>query len=368
MNPSNYSESFIFYCHTSPGDPRPVYMCGCFNQWKTFDPTYKMENTGQGIYKLVLTRDQIRLEQGEYLYTRGGWDDAERDSYGNKPVNRTWHVQKKEYHDKVTIWAREGKSYQPEFLPIRKILSQEYFIPQMNRTRKIQVLLPHNYEKTDQHYPVLYLQDGQNLFDKCAPFGTWDLEEKLAVMAQKGMGDLIIVAIDHGGINRIAEYSPYTVGSTVAEGRKYLTFMAETLKPDIDAQFRTRTDRANTGIGGSSMGGLISIYAGLMYPNLYGKLMIFSPSLWVNKKIYFEAIRYSKTLDTRIYLYAGGKESQNMIPNVRRFKNALEGQGFDTNRIKFNLSLDPSGLHSEPHWGAEFPKATEWLYFNDDVT
>jgi predicted alpha/beta superfamily hydrolase len=359
------AELCIFYCYTQAGDDRPVYLTGCFNQWKTFDPKFKLENIGLGIYKLSIPINEIPIQQGEYLYTRGGWSDVERDKYGNKAPNRKWNSAAREYHDEVPRWAREGMAFGANFLPLRKILNQEYFIPQMNRTRRIQVLLPYNYDKTHVSYPVLYLQDGQNLFDKYAPFGTWALDEKLAIMAEKGFGEVIIVAIDHGGVNRIAEYSPYTVGSTTAEGRKYVKFITETLKPDIDSQFRTLKDRTQTGIGGSSMGGLISIYAGLMYPETYGKLMIFSPSLWVNKNIYFEAIRYSKTYDTKIYLYAGGKESQNMIPNVKRFKNALEGQGFDKNKIKFNVSLDPKGLHSESYWGAEFPKAAEWLFFDE---
>jgi predicted alpha/beta superfamily hydrolase len=117
---------------------------------------------------------------------------------------------------------------------------------------------------------VLYLQDGQNLFENDAPFGTWGVDKQLAALAQRGKGDLIVVAIDHGGKERIKEFSPYDSQKWgEGLGRDYAKFLTETLKPYIDGRFRTQTGREYTGIGGSSMGGLISIYAGIMFPETY---------------------------------------------------------------------------------------------------
>jgi predicted alpha/beta superfamily hydrolase len=135
-----------------------------------------------------------------------------------------------------------------------------------------------------------------------------------------------------------------------------------TLKPYIDKNYRTLPDRQHTGIGGSSMGGLISIYAGLMYPETLGRLMIFSPSLWVSEKIYFDSIEFFNPLETRIYVYAGGKESRYMIPSVERLKESIERQGWSPERLQFKLATDPKGDHTEARWGKEFPKAVEWLF------
>jgi len=111
------------------------------------------------------------------------------------------------------------------------------------------------------------------------------------------------------------------------------------------------------------MGGLISIYAGLMYPEAIGRLMVLSPALWVSRKIYFDAIEFFNPMDTKIYLYGGGKESEAMIPNVKKMKETIESQGWNAEKIQIKLSTDPKGEHNEKRWGQEFPKAIEWLFY-----
>ena len=177
-----------------------------------------------------------------------------------------------------------------------------------------------------------------------------------------GDGHDVAALGDHGGKERIQEYSPYDSqhwGEGL--GREYAGFLAETLKPHIDKNFRTLTDRAHTGIGGSSMGGLISIYAGLMFPQVYSKFMIFSPSLWASPKIYAEPMQFA-TFDspTKIYLYGGSREGSNMVPNLKRFKDSVEKSSHG--RAHIRMEIDPHGRHNEDRWGAEFPKAAEWLF------
>lgn len=270
------------------------------------------------------------------------------------------------------IWIidkRFGKdSMNNNFTPIVKILAEDFEIPQLGKKRKITALLPSDYETTSEHYPVLYLQDGQNLFDPNAPFGNWGVDNALAEMAKTGIGKMIVVAIDHGGKERIEEYTPFQQSKFgIGQGRKYLQFVTETLKPHIDKNYRTLPDRANTGIGGSSMGGLISIYGGFLFPDIFGKLMIFSPSLWLMPNIHFEIIQNFQVRDTRIFLYAGGKESENMIPNVRRLKKSIEIKSRKKAKIDFKLDIDPDGTHSEHHWASVFPKAAEWLFFEEKL-
>ncbi|MFZ1706149.1 MAG: alpha/beta hydrolase-fold protein [Saprospiraceae bacterium] len=252
------------------------------------------------------------------------------------------------------------KAYQP----IIEILEEEYEIPQLNRTRRIAVLLPHDYYQSGKQYPVLYLHDGQNLFDDYAPYGNWGIDKSLASLSKQGKGDVIIVAIDHGGVLRIKELLPYPTSKfTEVEGQLYLKFMMETLKPRIDKEYRVLADRNNTGIGGSSLGGFISLYAGFNYRHIFGKLLIFSPSLWISEEIYSLAKKYVPFGPTDLYLYAGGMESSNHYGNVLRLENILqEKRKYDDFDIHF--AHNPNGQHGEIYWGQQFPVALRWLFKN----
>lgn len=252
------------------------------------------------------------------------------------------------------------KTYYPRI----EILDEAYEIPQLNRKRRISVLLPYDYYRTDKKYPVLYLHDGQNLFDEYAPYGNWGVDKSLESLAKEGIGDVIIVAIDHGGVLRIQEYLPYsTPRYSEAEGNLYLNFMLNDLKPMIDSRFRVLKGREHTGIGGSSLGGLISLYAGFKYPHIFGNMMIFSPSLWISEEIYQMARAFVPTGPTDIYLYAGGMESANHYGQVLRLENILqEKRKYDDFNLIF--SHNPSGQHKEIHWGEQFPLAFKWLYIN----
>jgi predicted alpha/beta superfamily hydrolase len=252
----------------------------------------------------------------------------------------------------------------PELLPKIVVISDKVEAPPLGRKRRIAALLPHDYDQTDKRYPVIYLQDGQNLLEYRSPFGNWHVDHRLAEMAEQGKGGVIVIAIDHAEEDRIREFSPPEVTKFgVSVGRQYAAYMVEVLKPYVDQHFRTLPGRSHTGIGGSSMGGLISIFSGFIYPEVFGKMMIFSPSLWLTPKIYFQAINFFNPFQTKIYLYAGGNEGANMIPNVQRLKAALQRKGLDGSKIEFQLSIDPEGEHNEAKWSEEFPKAVEWLFF-----
>ena len=342
----------------------PVFLTGNFNNWTVPDKQFEMKKTGQGRYEFTFSGDMSLPELVEFKFVRGSWENEELDAYGSIRKNRKARPDAGRVVEHVPRWRKQGLAYNPDLLPKIEVIDEAFEIPQLIKTRRIAALLPHSYYETDRRYPVLYLQDGQNLFDDYAPFGNWAVDKKLAFMAEKGQGDIIVVSIDHAESERIAEFTPSMrtrLGS--GDGKKYVRFLADTLKPFIDKNFRTLAEREHTGIGGSSMGGLISIYAGLMYPEVYSRLMIFSPSLWVAPNIHFQAITMSEQSATRIYLYGGESEGANVVPNIQRFKNVLEKQGHSS-QMEFKVAIDPKGKHNEARWGEEFPKAVEWLFFS----
>lgn len=358
--------TFSIELTTTPDDERPIYLVGNFNAWSENDKRFKMVEVAEGKYRYTFLLKKYLPKPLEYKYVRGEWADDELDEYGNIAPKRVIKELKGQVKDVVLKWQYKGLDYQPELLPKIEVLTEEFDMPKSIRTRRIAVLLPHDYEQSDKEYPVLYLQDGQNLFDKYAPFGSWGVDKKLAVLKEKGIGDIIVVSIDHAEKERIAEFTPsHDTQLGVGLGKKYVRFLADRLKPFIDRTYRTLTDREHTGIGGSSMGGLISVYAGLMYPEVYGKLMIFSPAFWVAPNIPFEVFSFYNPQDMQIYLYAGGKESKNMIPHVQKFKADFEENVKGVN-IDFQLEIDINGRHNEARWGREFPKAVEWMFFNNN--
>ncbi len=351
---------------TDEDDLRPIYISGNFNNWRTQDTHFEMEKIGTGLYHFKFDFDFEYPEKMLFKFTKGDWSDVEIDKYGNRTENRVCEQKNGVSKQHVDKWRKNWLPFKQNYLPIVQLISDEFEIPQLNRKRKIWALLPHDYQATSENYPVMYLQDAQNLFNENAEFGNWEIDKKLAVMSEYKIGKIIVIAIEHAEANRIKEFN---VGNTIlgnGEGKKYIRFITDTLKPFIDKQFRTKSDREFTGIGGSSMGGLVSIFSGLMYPEVYGKLMIFSPSLWVVPKMDFSKIDYSEPDKTKIYLYAGGDESATMIDHVKKFKKNMTKNDSVDDKMKINLSINEQGKHNETFWSDEFPKAIEWLFFSKE--
>ena len=352
---------------TSTDDERPVYVAGTFNDWTAADENFRMEPAGDrpGHYRRTLHFDE-GTEHVEYKYTRGGWEGVELDPNCGSALNHGRYVANSwATPDRVECWAGAGLHYREDLLPVIQLIEEDFDIPQRIRTRRIAALLPHDYHRSDRRYPVLYLQDGQNLFDDHAPYGSWGVDKRLAAMAEGGQGDLIVVAIDHAEDQRISEFTPTSFNTTLGrgDGRAYVQFLAETLKPYVDAHFRTLPGPEHTGIGGSSLGGLVSIYAGILYPRIYDRLLIFSPSLWVTPEIPFRLMDLKDQFRGRVYLYGGEAESKSMVPNMRRFRDQIVRET-GARDLEIRLEVDPLGQHNEARWGREFPRAIEWLFFS----
>ncbi len=348
---------------TDEDDFRPVYIAGNFNNWDTQDANYEMERLENGLYHFTFPTDFTFPEPLQYKFTKGDWSEVEIDRFGNRTENRVCQDLKGVRREHVAKWRKNWLPFKPNFLPQVQLISDEFEMPQLNKKRKVWALLPHDYDQTDERYPVLYLQDAQNLFNESSGFGNWEIDKKLAVMSEYKIGKIIVIAVEHAEADRIKEYN---VGNTVlgvGQGKKYIRFITDTLKPFVDKRYRTLTEREHTGIGGSSMGGLVSLFSGLLYPEVYGKLMIFSPSLWVVPKLKIDEEDLALQGSTKIYLYAGGDESETMVKHVTQFKRNLLQSKQLSEKVQIQLSINHHGKHNETYWSDEFPKAIEWLFF-----
>jgi predicted alpha/beta superfamily hydrolase len=230
--------------------------------------------------------------------------------------------------------------------------------------RRLIVYLPPNYEKRrNRTYPVLYLQDGQNVFDGATAFipgHEWFVDETAEYLIRTGrIEPLIVVAINNSGDHRIDEYTP-TVDEGLHRGGKadqYLEFLLRDVKPFIDREFRTRRGPENTGIGGSSLGGLLSLYAGLKYPNAFGKLAVMSPSVWWdNENILNEIEKLGHEMPQRIWLDIGTDEGE-VVDRVRRLS-AL----FESRHQNFRYEEAPGEGHNELAWARRVGPMLSYLF------
>lgn len=356
----------IFNIATEDQDDRPVYITGNFNNWNPKDQQFQLSKNIDETYSIEIDNDLLP-DKVEYKFTKGGWENVELDRFGNITINRKATKRKKFCNDIIEKWRLNWGPFKDEFNPVVEVISDNFYIPQLDRYRKVWALLPFDYYTCEKRYPVLYLQDAQNLFNEGSPFGNWEIDKKLSILAEYSRGDVIVIAVDHGSEDRINEYifdnDSVAAGS---EGKKYIRFITDTLKPFVDSVYRTKKDRNNTGIGGSSLGALISIYSGFLYPEVYSKLMIFSPSLWIEPNNNFPMLSFKKPFKTKVYIYGGQIESPRMVKNIRVFEKNLkkwEKQGlFD---FELRININPEGTHNEFFWSQEFPRAVEWLYYDN---
>ncbi|HEX5750787.1 MAG TPA: alpha/beta hydrolase-fold protein [Archangium sp.] len=248
---------------------------------------------------------------------------------------------------------------------------RDFASPQEGFTRTVRIYTPDGYEQAPHHrFPVLYMHDGQNVFahPESAVFDTWCANLTLERMVDEGRAEpWIIVAVDSGP-GRLEEYSPWNEGraNVRARGDVYARFIVETLKPYVDGMYRTRQGSEWTAIMGSSLGGLMSLYLGWKYPEVFGRIGALSPSvMWSEYKLFEHWTSHSRRW-SRIYLDAGTHEWINPggVPlpygeATRDFYVHLKQLGYADHELA--LVLEPEGLHHEAAWQRRLPVAMNWL-------
>jgi len=337
-----------------------LFAAGNFNSWSPDDARSEFEKQSDGSWQLTKA-----LPEGIYNFkiTHGNWQKVECTANGKSIDNRSFRL----IHDTTIRMEIEG--WQDNFKPEEKehtaganvhIITEKFNMPQLGRQRRIWIYLPAEYESSHEEYPVIYMHDGQNLFDAyTSGHGEWGIDEMMDKLPAKDQ--CIIVGIDHGGEHRMSEYNPYDSKYGKAQGSEYVDFLVKTLKPYIDQHYRTKSGAKHTTIAGSSMGGLISMYAVLKYPQVFGNGGIFSPSFWIAPDIYKYAEQQLNP-KSRFYFICGDSESDSMAIDMDKMVKLIRsGKVSEKNSRE---TVVKGAQHNEKQWNGDFPDFYQWLIGN----
>lgn len=353
--------------NTPPG--ATLHVAGTFNNWNPGDQSKTLSSIGGGQYSITFSPP---VGMVEFKFTRGNWATVEGNATGGQTPNRstTYNGTPKTINLNILSWEDLGGSGGGgTATPNVQVLDEDFFMPQLNRNRRIWLYLPPDYQATAKKYPVLYMQDGQNLFDQAAAsFGEWEVDESLNLLHSQGDWGCIVVGIDNGEQYRFDEYSPWVNPQYGGgQGDEYVAFIVNTLKPYIDANFRTLPGRNTTAIAGSSMGGLISMYAFSERQDVFGKAGIFSPAFWfAGNQPANHVANHTKQGNARVYFLAGADEENNgnqsnyVVEDMTQVSEAMLTAGFQPAERFFEVVAD--GQHSEWFWAREFPDVYKWLF------
>ena len=249
---------------------------------------------------------------------------------------------------------------------------KDFAMPQLKRTTDVSIYFPPSYnENKQQSYPVLYMLDGQNIFDDATAYSDeWLVDESLERLISSGkLNELIVVGIANGP-RRWNEYNPWDYKSwdkqieEVGEGNKTITFIKDSLKPFIDKNYRTKVENTSTGLAGSSLGGLMALYGAMEYSDVFGFIAAFSPSLAVENmagnNVLFEALKNKKKMDNvKVYIDMGEVE-YGTYKEIDFLQTLLFESGVTEQNLK--LVKDDLGRHCELDWSKRFPGAMMWIF------
>ena len=242
-------------------------------------------------------------------------------------------------------------------------------------TRFLRVWLPSGYdaaENAGRHYPVLYLNDGQNLFEGATAFNgvEWQVDETGDRLIREGVvPPMIFVGMDNAGRERIREYMPHRSLNPMmlrAHGTRYPAFLFKEVMPFVASHYRVASEPENTGLGGSSLGALIALYAVAVRPGVIGRLLLESPSLWASSRQLIRQSRGVKRWPERIFLATGTAEAgrkdkdQSVVDDVRELAGIMRRAGLDDARLK--LVIEDGAVHNEAAWARRFPEALAFLF------
>jgi predicted alpha/beta superfamily hydrolase len=343
------------------------YMASNVNGWDPKDENFKFRKDKDGTNYLICYFDKATLL--EYKFTKGGWDRVECGKNGTEIENHK--LRSDTVKSSVNYIQGWKNSFATETIKHTassnvRIIDTAFYIPQLDKKRRVWIYLPENYSVSGKRFPVLYMQDGQNVFDAATSgYGEWGVDECLDSLNGKGRSGCIVVAIDNGGETRLSEYNPYEFilkDSLISrvfkpQGNEYLAFLVHTLKSFIDKHYRTIKDKEHTIIAGSSMGGVISYYAMLKYPDVFGKAGIFSPAFWTAPKLLQATDSLGGKVTGKIFFYMGEKEGREDLDYMFDVQKRL---ALHSSAFIYSVT-DPEARHNEKAWHKWFPEFYLWI-------
>ena len=314
---------------------------------------------------------EIDVEPGqtlEFKITRGTWETVEKNADGSERPNRPVAIDAATKRIDVTVdrWASGAGEPKPSTVVGTLNLHTIDSVP-LKQSRMIRVWLPPGYDTNLQaSYPVLYMHDGQNCFDRAtSAFGReWEIDETLMrLIADKAIPPIIVVGIDNGLTNRINEYTYDADARRGGEGAKHAEFLLNEVKPFIEKTYRAKTGPAHRFIGGSSLGGVISLEVARRHPETFGGVIAMSPAIWwSNEALTAEIEKDAGGLaEARVWIDMGtreqmGDEKDRFVENVRRLDAALTKHA-----VEHRLVIEDGAEHNEPAWARRFPGAITYL-------
>lgn len=341
---------------------------------------------------LRLTREENGAWRGETLLpvgavvefkiTQGGWSSVEKTASGGEVSNRRLVVSKDEsVRIKVARWAEPAQQgVTPDARAVRRSsrsgnirLHPDFPSKELANQRDVLVYLPPDYKKSARRYPVLYMHDGQNVFDAATSFLgiEWQADEHAERLITAGRIEPFIIVAIANTPERMNEYTPDRDESRGSGGRgaKYARFLVEEVKPFIDETYRTLPDREHTAVAGSSLGGLISLYICREYPKTFSMCGVISPALMWNEDAILKELEESDNAwmrSMRFWVDMGSKEGRQTaafngaISRTRRLIDIFDKAGLAPGRDYYYQEVH-EGEHNEAAWAARFDKIL--LYF-----
>ncbi len=328
--------------------PQKLYLAGSFNNWNPADSNFRFEN---GQLTLKLPADQV-----EAKITGGSWDLAEAFADGSPRPNRVLDLSADSLHLYWEAWE-DHKEHPPRGV---QLVPENDSLFYNNSYRKVWIYLPEGYETARRDYPVMYFHDAQNLFQGLKGSSRkWNLAQCLDSLELP----LIVVAINHGGENRIRELSAFENEEYGGgDGYEYLDFIVNQVKPYVDAHYPVKTEREYTYIGGSSLGGLISLTALEAWPEVFGGALVFSPAYWFNPEVPEMVAEHGSPEATLIYQMIGTKEGNKPEEAVQR---TLKCRAILDNmhpNWQIHTKVVADGEHNEDLWREQLPEALLWFF------
>lgn len=345
----------VVYNVTVPSETIECYIAGEFTGWRQV----QMQQASNQLDKFTIHIENASEEQG-YKYCSGPEWEFEELGADNNPIDDRTYTK----NDVVFQWR---DVYIPgQSKPYTYIETPISLAPYLEGNRRIWVYLPSDYnENLNKKYPVFYMQDGQNIFEN-GGYGSWSMHKAMQQLESEGFETGIIVAINNSN-DRLQEYAPFAHAKYAPnpKGTEYIDAIVNNIMPWINENYRTLTGPENTGIGGSSMGGLISYFGAMKYPDIFGKAAVMSPSFWLCRD---ELTNYVENYDgninnSKMYFICGDTEGDSdIIPDMEAKFNETLAKGLKNANVE--LEIVEGGKHNEASWASQIARVYKFLYSN----